>query len=147
MDAQRSRRVIEVNQRVIGPAPPRGKTVRARKLSDYPHVPAVYRDVARRLSSPLRMGPPVCDELMALVQHLFTEEEAAVVRHLGLYRGRRAADLARAERRPLDQIEPILHRLADEKRVIAASGGKDSPAKDRRNTACRRSCPASSRWR
>ncbi len=127
MDTQHGRRVIEVRERVIGPAPPRGKTVRARRLSDYPRVPAVYRDVARRLSSPLRMGPPVCDELMALVRHLFTEEEAAVVRHLGLYRGRRAADLARAERRPVEEIEPILHRLADEKRVIVASG----PPEDR----------------
>src|SRR5208282_4273586 len=100
-DTQRSRRLIEVNQGIIGPAPPRGKTVRARKLADYRHVPAAYRDVARLLASPLRMGPPVCDELMALVAHLFTEEEAAVVRHLGLYRGRRAADLARAEHRPI----------------------------------------------
>ncbi len=123
-ETQRSRRVIEVNQGIIGPAPPRGKTVRAHKLSDYPHVPAAYRDVARRLASPLRMGPPVCDELMALVQHVFTEEEAAVARHLGLYKGRRAADLARAEHCPIDEIEPVLHRLADEKRVIAASGGK-----------------------
>ena len=46
------------------------------------------------------MGPPVCDELVALVEHLFTEEEASVVRHLGLLSGRTAAELARAEHRP-----------------------------------------------
>lgn len=125
MDAHTPRRVIEVNQRVVGPVPPRGNTVRARRLSDYPHVPAAFRDVAQRLSSPLRMGPPICDELMALVQHLFTEEEAGVVRHLRLYGGRRASDLARAEHRPLDQVAPILHRLAEEKRIIAAGGPQD----------------------
>ena len=113
MDTPHRRRVIEVRERVVGPTEPRLKTVRPRKLSDYPHVPSVYHDVARRLSSPARMGPPICDELMALVQHLFTEEEAGVVRHLGLLSGRRAAELARAEHRPVDQIQPILDRLAE----------------------------------
>jgi len=61
---------------------------------------------------------------MALVQHLFSEEEAGVVRHLGLLRGRRAEEIARAEHRPRDQIEPILDRLANEKRVIVRSGGR-----------------------
>ena len=88
METPHPRRIIEVNGQIIGPVAPRAKTVRPRKLSDYPHVAAVYLDVARRLASPLRMGPPICDELMAVVQHLFTEEEAGVVRHLGLYRGR-----------------------------------------------------------
>jgi len=122
------RRVIEIDEHVVGPRPPKLKTVRARKLSDYPHLPAVYRDVACRLSSPLRMGPPICDELIALVEHLFSEEEAGVVRHLGLLSGRSAAQLARAEGRPLEQIQPILDRLGDEKHVIASSG----PAEDRR---------------
>ncbi len=116
------RRIIEINQHVIGPRPAKLKTVRPRKLSDYPHLPAVYRDVACRLSSPLRMGPPICDELIALVQHLFTEEEAGVARHLGLYSGRSAVPLARAEHRPLEQIQPILDRLSQEKRIIARSG-------------------------
>jgi Pyruvate/2-oxoacid:ferredoxin oxidoreductase delta subunit len=118
----RGRQVIEINQHVIGPRPPKLQTVRSRKLSDYPHLPAVYRDVAGQLSSPLRMGPPICDELMVLVQHLFTEEEAGVARHLGLYSGRTAVQLARAEHRPLQQIQSILDRLNDEKRVIVRSG-------------------------
>ena len=122
MDTGHPRRVIEVNQQIIGPTAPRAKTVRPRKRGDYPHVAAAYLDVAQRLASPLRMGPPICDELMALVQHLFTEEEAGVVRHLGLYRGRRAADVARAERRPVEQVKPVLERLVHEKRVIAAGG-------------------------
>ena len=123
-DSPRPRRVIEINEHVVGPPAPRLKTVRPRKLSDYPHLPEVYRDVARGLSSPLRMGPPICDELIAFVQHLFTEEEAAVARHLGLYTGRTAVELARAEHRPVEQIEPILHRLCNEKRVIVSSEKK-----------------------
>jgi electron transport complex protein RnfB len=44
------------------------------------------------------------------------------VRHLGAISGRSAEDVARAEHRPVDQIEPILHRLAFEKRAIACEG-------------------------
>ena len=128
METPTGRRVIEVRERVVGPTEPRLKSVRPRKLSDYPHMPSVYHDVARQLSSPMRMGPPVCDELMALVQHLFSEEEAGVVRHLGLLRGRRAADIARAEHRTVEQVEPILDRLSNEKRVVLCGG----PPEDRR---------------
>ncbi len=117
------RRIIPTNLQAPGPCPPRLKTIRPRRLSDYPHLPEVYRDVAQRLSSPLLAGPPICDELIALVQHLFTEEEAGVVRHLGLLTGRDAAALARDEHRPLDQIEPILDRLNREKRLIVSTGG------------------------
>ena len=42
------------------------------------------------------------------------------MRHLGMFAGRSAAGLARAEHRPLDQVEPILQRLSEEKRVIVA---------------------------
>jgi Pyruvate/2-oxoacid:ferredoxin oxidoreductase delta subunit len=122
MDAQQARRVVEVRERVVGPTEPRLKTVHPRKLTDYPHVPQVYCDVAQRLSSPVMMGPPICDELMEFVQHLLTEEEAGVVRHLGLLKGRRVADIARAEHRPADQIQPILDRLSKEKQVLARSG-------------------------
>ena len=68
----------------------------------------------------------MCDELMALVQHLFTEEEAGVVRHLGLFSGRAPPSWPAPNTGPLDQIEPILDRLANEKRVIACSGGKQT---------------------
>jgi Pyruvate/2-oxoacid:ferredoxin oxidoreductase delta subunit len=121
-EVQRARRVIEINRQVFGPRPPKLNTVRPRKLDDYPHLPAAYRDMACRLSSPLRMGPPICDELVALVEHLFTEEEAAVARHLGLYQGRTARQLARAEHRPVEELQPVLDRLSEEKRIITRSG-------------------------
>jgi Pyruvate/2-oxoacid:ferredoxin oxidoreductase delta subunit len=108
-----------------GPAGPQLRRVRPRKISDYPHVPAAYLDAIENYSRPLVMGPPVCDELVALVQHFLTEEEAGVVRHLGLLRGRSAAQIAAAEHRPLEQVEPILRRLAEEKSCIIASGPDD----------------------
>ena len=78
--------------------------------------------MAEKLASPLLTGPPLCEELVAFVQHLFTEEEASVVRHLGQFAGRSAADLAKAEHRPVEEIAPILERLAVSKRAIAAGG-------------------------
>jgi Pyruvate/2-oxoacid:ferredoxin oxidoreductase delta subunit len=124
------RRVIEVNRQIIGPATPRPKCVRPKKISDFVGVPKVYLDVAEKLSSPLLMGPPLCDELIAFVQHLFTEEEAGLVRHLGKFGGMTARQLARAEHRPLEQVEPILLSLAVVKRAIA-SGGDEGKKKYR----------------
>lgn len=122
MAERTARRVIDVHQGVIGPVAPRPRAVRSKTLTEFPGVARVHLDVARKLSSPLLSGPPVCDELVAFVQHVFTEEEAGVVRHLRQFTGRSAVDLAKAEHRPLEQIEPILHRLTVVKRAIAASG-------------------------
>jgi len=122
MVEQVPRRVIEVKQGVVGPATPRPRSVRPKKLTEFPGVGTAHLQVAEKLASPLLTGPPVCEELVAFVQHLFTEEEAGVVRHLGQFAGRTAADLAKAEHRPVEQIEPILQRLAGVKRAIAASG-------------------------
>ncbi len=122
MAEQTPRRVIEVKQGVVAPTAPRPRAVRPKTLAEFPGVPRVYLEVANKLASPLLMGPPLCDELVAFVQHLFTEEEAGIVRHLGQFAGRSAADLAKAEHRPIEQIEPVLHRLAVVKRAVAASG-------------------------
>ncbi|MCL4193597.1 MAG: 4Fe-4S binding protein [Thermoguttaceae bacterium] len=112
---------IEVRKTILGPRPVRARTVRPRAIGDYPRVPQVYRDVAEVYASPVLMGPPICDELMTLVQHLYTEEEAAAVRHLGILSWRTARQVARAERRGEEEIEPVLQRLAVEKRAIASS--------------------------
>ncbi len=101
---------------------PRLRRLHARSLSDYPRLSAAHKTVVRKLASPLFVGPPVCDEMIAFVQHLFTEEEASIVRHLAMSFGRSAEALARAERRPVEGITPILRRLAFDKFVIGADG-------------------------
>ncbi len=122
MGEQAGRRIIEVHAGIVQPAAPRLKSVQLRTRSDFPRVSSVYLDAAELFSSPTLMGPPLCEELIALVQHLFSEEEAGLVRHLRLLRGRSAEELARAEIRPLDQVTALLDRLANAKRAIAASG-------------------------
>lgn len=118
------RRVIRVQKGIIGPREPKTKTVRAKRAGDYPGVAAAHLELAKRLSSPLLMGPPICDELIAVVEHTFTEEEAALVRHLGCMRGRSAEAVARAEHRPVHQVEPVLERMAVGKRTIAREGAE-----------------------
>ncbi len=122
MPEDSSRRVIQVHKSMLGPADPRPKTVRPRKLADFPGLPEVYHAIAGKLSSPLLMGPPICEELVVLVRHLFTEEEAGAAGRLSGLRWTAAAKVARAERRPLDQAEAVLEHLADQKRVILRSG-------------------------
>ncbi len=101
---------------------PRLRPLRPRRRRDYGHLPRAYVDLACKLASPLRAGPPLCDELVALVQHVFTEEEAAVARHLGTLVGRTARQVARAEGRPVEEVERLLAGLAFGKRAIGALG-------------------------
>jgi Pyruvate/2-oxoacid:ferredoxin oxidoreductase delta subunit len=115
-------RVIQVNRSIIEPAGPRLKTVKPRKIGDYPRVPRAYLQAAQKLSSPFLFGPPICDELMALVQHLFIEEEAGLVRHMLPFIGKTASYLARMEHRPIEDVKPILDNLAFQKRAVLCFG-------------------------
>ena len=120
MEAENSaRRIIQIQQNIIGPTTPRLKTVKARKISDFPSAPRVYLEVAKKLASPLLFGPQLCDELILLVQHMLTEEEANIIRLLGIT-GRTVEQLSHIARLPVDVVQPVLNRLALEKRVIAS---------------------------
>jgi Pyruvate/2-oxoacid:ferredoxin oxidoreductase delta subunit len=116
---------MEVHKPILESLEPRLKQVRVRKIGDYSHIAQAWLDVAQQLSNPLRMGPPICDELIAFVQHVFTEEEASVARHLHMLRGRTAAAIARREHRSVPEVQAVLERLANEKHVIASSGPPD----------------------
>jgi len=111
-------RIIQVKSGVIGPVEAKTRKVRSKTLGDYPEVASAHREVAKLYSSPLLVGPPICDELMALIRHMFTEEEAGLVRHLRPLFGKSASELARDEHRPESEVGPIMSRLAFEKRVI-----------------------------
>jgi Pyruvate/2-oxoacid:ferredoxin oxidoreductase delta subunit len=113
---------VEINEPLFAPAQLKPRALRPAKLCDFPGVPEGHLQVARKLSSPLLMGPPICEELVAFVRHLFTEEEADLVRHLSGLRGKSVKDIARAVHRPVQEVRPILDRLAIEKRAIGSSG-------------------------
>ena len=99
----------------------------ARKRSDYPRVSVEHLDVAERLASPLLMGPPLCDELIALVEHLVDQREAAVMRRLRPFRPRSPAAVAKAERIAEAEAAEILSRLADQRGTIVSVGPPARP--------------------
>ncbi len=115
-------RVIQVENGVVGPVEPRQITIKPKKISEFPGVPRPYIEVARNYSSTLLMGPPLCDELIFLVQHMFTEEEASLVRHLKPFNRKTAADLARAEHRPPEKVRLLLEEVANDKHLLMSSG-------------------------
>jgi Pyruvate/2-oxoacid:ferredoxin oxidoreductase delta subunit len=125
-DDRSARRVIETKGPLIGPGEPRPRNVKAAKLTDFPGVPRVHLEVVKKLSNPLLMGPPICEELVTFVRHLFTEEEAGLVRHLSGFKGSSEEDIARAAHRAVQEVRPIVHRLAMEKRAIGCSGPADA---------------------
>jgi electron transport complex protein RnfB len=80
-----------------------------------PGLSKAHMAVVENYASPVFLGPPVCDELVALVEHLYTEEEADIVQHIKPYRARSAKGLAKQCGRPPQEVEKILRRLAYEK--------------------------------
>ena len=116
-------RMIQINNGIIGPREPRRKTVKVKKTSDYPEVSKAHLEVAEIYADrKMAGGVPICDESIALMQHLFTEEEASVMRHLKPGIKETAKSLAEAEHRPVEEVKKILHSLANEKHIIVSIG-------------------------
>ena len=66
-------------------------------------VSKAHMAVAKNYSNPVMLGPPLCDELVALIKHLYTEEEADVLQHINPYRARAAEGLAKQSGRPMEK--------------------------------------------
>jgi len=67
----------------------------------------------------------MCDELVSMIEHMFTEEEAEVAHCLKPWRPMTAKKLATAAGRPLQEVEAMLDVLAHEKHVLFSFGGGD----------------------
>jgi Transposase len=83
-----------------------------RDIGDYPGVSKAHMNLAKKYSSILLIGPPMCNELVSLVEHMFSEEEAEVARHLKPWRPMTAKKPAAATELPLREVEAILDVLA-----------------------------------
>ncbi len=119
-------RMIVISKGVIGPRAPVGKNYRIKALGDYPNTSRALLDVAKLFSSPRLIGPPICDELMALLQHMFTEEEASIVRHFKPFQRRTAAQIAAKAHRPVAEVKAILDHLARGKFILLSMGEEQS---------------------
>ena len=114
-------RLIQIKNGIIGPVAPRPVAIRERSPEDYPGLPKAYLDVAE-MWGPKLGGPPLCDQYVAVLKHLLTEEEAGIVRHLkGAKAGKTAEEIAEAEHRTPEEVSRLMDGLADDKRIILAS--------------------------
>jgi electron transport complex protein RnfB len=96
-----------------------------RKIGDYPEISRAHMALAKKYSSTRLIGPPMCDELVSLVEHMFSEEEAEVAKHLKPWRPMTAKKLAAATGLPLREVEAMLDVLAHEKHVLFSFGRAD----------------------
>lgn len=88
------------------------------------HVDQVHpeqRALADRFTSVFLFGPPMSPELLELVCHLFTPDEARIARSLPLYVPRPLEKIARRARMKPDEIRQPLETMAG-KRVILSGG-------------------------
>lgn len=83
---------------------------------------AAHHKIMARYASPLLNGPPKSDDLMEFVCHMFTEEEAELVRHLPIFRPRTAEKIAKKAGRDAESVRRIMDHLALDKKVVLASG-------------------------
>ena len=78
--------------------------------------------VMKHFSSPLLLGPAPSEKLLALILHLFTEEEAELVQHLPPLRPRSAVQIARLSGRSTEEAERTMDFLSLGKRVVLSYG-------------------------
>ncbi len=121
-EKSRATTIIQINQGIVGPKPPLTKRVNIKPLGAYPDVPKAFRDTAKLYSSTRLAGPPICDEFMDLIMHMFSEEEADIVRHFKPMGRLTAAKAARASNRPAEEVREILDRLSRERFILLAMG-------------------------
>ncbi|MBF0226110.1 MAG: 4Fe-4S binding protein [Desulfobacterales bacterium] len=81
-----------------------------------------HHKIMKHYSSPFFLGPPQCDELLSLIMHMFSPEEAEIVQYLPPFRARTSAKVARLSNRPTLEVEKIFNNLSFNKYVIFSSG-------------------------
>ena len=94
----------------------------AQPLAAFAGIHPAILQLASVYSSPLLAGPPLCEELVALVRHMFTDEQAELARHITMPLGASAVEIAGMAERPVAEVEPILEYLANVRGVIFSLG-------------------------
>jgi Pyruvate/2-oxoacid:ferredoxin oxidoreductase delta subunit len=96
--------------------------LKVRTLQNYPEIPAFYRNIARNYATPLLIGPPLCDELMALIIHMYNEEEATLAQHVTSLLGISAWEIARREHKSIEHVSMVLDQLIKKKGILLSIG-------------------------
>ncbi|MFC1474775.1 ATP-binding protein [bacterium] len=81
-----------------------------------------HRRLLKHYSSVLFCGPPPSDDLLEMMTHMYTDDEADAAQHLPPYRPRTAAQIARKCGRSAEDVARHLDNCADNKHVIVSWG-------------------------
>lgn len=76
----------------------------------------------KHYASPLMLGPSPSDDLLELVMHMFTEDEADLVQYLPPLRPRSARKVASLSGRSISNVTQVLNNLAFTKVIILSMG-------------------------
>ena len=90
---------------------------REQRIAAHPDLTPAHVRLLKYYANPWRLGPFLSDELVALILHLYSDEEAEIAQHLRIGSARTADAVAKKARRPLEEAEAVLDRLADEKNL------------------------------
>ncbi len=86
------------------------------------HPTSAHHRLVKYYSSPLFFGPPPSEDLLELLVHIFTEDEADLVQHLPPFRPRTAEKVAALSGRKVKEVTWVFEHLAKNKNVILALG-------------------------
>ncbi len=87
------------------------------------HAHPAHIALAKVFSSVTLLGPRMSEQLVRLVAHLFTPEEAEVVLHLPFYTPREINAIARKARRAPEEIKPLLDSASARRTIYSGPKG------------------------
>jgi H+/Na+-translocating ferredoxin:NAD+ oxidoreductase subunit B len=96
--------------------------LKIKTIRDYAGLPSAYRNIAKNYATPLIIGPPLCDELITLILHMYTEEEARLAQHVTSPLGISAREIAHKEHLNVERVVTVLDRLISEKGILLSLG-------------------------
>ncbi len=98
-------------------------TVSPPSFDEYSHKPEIYLEVAKNYGNNQFTNLLITDDLITHFAKMFTEDEASVVRHLGYYpKGKTADTVAKAEHRPVKEVQKILDNLVHDRNLLISYG-------------------------
>jgi Pyruvate/2-oxoacid:ferredoxin oxidoreductase delta subunit len=83
---------------------------------------AAHHRLVKIYSSPLLLGPDPSEDLLAIVMHMYSAEEAELAQHLPPLRPRTAEKVAACVHRPVEEVRKVLDFLSFDKRIVLAWG-------------------------
>lgn len=113
------------------PAPAQAKWTPAtpESLRRFNGISPALLKVAENYSSPNLLGPRMSEDLVGLIQHLYSEKEATILQYLTPWSSRTAADLARQSGQPVPEVQSVLESLISHQNSLLTFGQEPSSKK------------------